>query len=293
MDTYCNRRETPLASDDDVSDWEGWRPLAEAPRPAESVAVASNGDGRLEVFVTDPEAGTFHARQTSRNSAAWSDWNRRGDQMGDEILVKRRRDERLHVFFLRYADQTGSTKAERELTARVHHFWQLDRDGEAWGDWHRRGRVAGHSLAVGNNEDGRFEAFLVREDDMPVHLRQTGYEDADWDETWDELSHKEDFEVFHRPKAKSMAVGRDATGRLSVFITGRRLHRLTQTSPNGDWPLWEKFGNVRCFSLDVARTTDGRLVVFGIEDATKGDPKMHQRWEKTTGRWSKWWTRKI
>ncbi|GKZ14397.1 hypothetical protein [Haladaptatus sp. T7] len=294
--TYHNRRET-ADSESPVGDWEGWRPLADDPRPGGSVAVAPNGDRRLEVFVTDPTTGTFHTRQTEQNGTAWTDWKSRGDRAGDEIVVERDAEERLQVFLLNYADEgAGLTEAEKEFLYGVHHCWQVEPDGDEWADWHRRGRANGHSLAVGENEDGRFMAFLVRDDDVPIHIRQVGFEDTEWEETWSELSYPEDFEIFHRPKAKSVAAGRDAAGRVVVFITGRRLHSLAQQSPNGDWSLWERFGKVRCAGLDVARTADRRLVVFGLEDdeSPVRRPKVHQRWQREpNGRWSKWWSRTI
>lgn len=295
--TYHNRRKTTAESPADTVEWDGWRPLADEPLSGETVAVAPNGDGRLEAFVTDPATGTFHTKQTSRNGTTWSDWERRGDQAGDEIVVERSAEERLHVFLLKHADDgDGLTTAEKEFRSGVHHTWQLEPDGDAWADWHRRGRVNGHSLAVGENDDGRFTAFLVRDDDTPLTIQQTGFEDTEWEETWNELSYPEDFEVLHRPKAKSLAVGRDAGGRLHVFITGKRLHRLTQLAPNGDWPLWKRFGKVRCAGLDVARAPDGRLFVFGLEDAPKvaRRRKVHQRWQtEPNGRWSKWWSHAI
>ncbi len=294
--TYHTRRAADTDADG-LGEWEGWRLLGDESCPGESVAVAPNGDRRLEAFVTHPRRGTFHARQTETNGTAWTDWEARGDKAGNEIVAVRDAKERLQVFSLNYPDEESDlTTVEKEFLYGVHHCWQLEPDGNEWAEWHRRGRANGHSLAVGENEDGRLMAFLVRDDDVPIHIGQAGFEETEWEETWSELSYPEDFEIFHRPKAKSVAVGRDAAGRVEVFITGGKLHRLTQQAPNGDWSLWERFGRVRCAGLDVARTQDGGLVVFGLEDTPKASrrPKVHQRWQtKPNGRWSKWWSRPI
>ena len=294
--TYHNRRHA-LGADESEAEWEGWRPLADEPISGESVAVGPNGNGRLEAFVTAPTSGTFHAKQTSLNGVVWTDWEQLGDEGGDEIVVERAANERLHAFLLSYDDEASDlTGAEKEFLFGVHHCWQFEPDGDEWADWHRRGRVNGHSLAVAEDNDGKFELFVVRDDDTPMYLRQLGFEDTEWEERWNELSYPERFEVFRHPKAKSLAVGRHADGRLEAFITGKRLHHLSQLAPNGDWSLWERFGRVRCAGLCVTRTADERLVVFGLEDAPKvaRRPKVHQRWEtEPDGKWSKWHSRPI
>ncbi len=294
--TYHNRRE-PLGTDEAATEWGGWRLLSDDPITGESIAVAPNGDRRLEVFVTGPASGTFHAKQTSPNDTTWTGWEQLGDQAGNEIVVQQAANERLHAFLLSYDDEaTDLTAAEKEFLFGIHHCWQLELDGDEWADWHRRGRANGHSLAVAENNDGKFEIFLVRDDETPLYLQQLGFEETEWEEEWSELSYPERFQVFHRPKAKSLAVGRHADGRLEAFITGKRLHHLSQMAPNGDWSLWERFGRVKCAGLSVTRTADERLVVFGLEDMPEvsRQPKIHQRWEtEPNGKWSKWHSRTI
>lgn len=291
--TFLNRGARTDA-DGDANEWGGWRRLG-SERPGAAIAVAANDDGTLEVFVTDPADGTFHARQSSPNDAAWSDWERRGDRGGDEIVLDRTPDGRLEAFLLKHVDDeraSGLTTAEKEFQYGVHHCWQRDPGGSSWSDWHRRGMVNGHSLAVARNEDGRVELFLVRDDAVPVYFRQR--DETEWTETWEELSYPEDFEVFHRPKARSIAVAR-SRGRLEGFITGRTLHHLSQTSLDDEWSMWEKFGRIRSADVHVARTPDDRLVVFALEDARRrSGAKLHYRWQtEPGGGWSKWHSREV
>ena len=279
------------------TEWEGWRPLVDDSVSGASVAVAPSGNGRLEAFVTDPTSGTFHTRQASVNDATWTDWKQLGEKAGNEIVAQRAANERIHAFLLSYDDEAADlTTAEKEFLFGVHHCWQFELDGDEWADWHRHSRANGHSLAVAENNDGKFELFLVRDDDTPLYIRQIGFGETEWEEEWNKLSYPERFQVFHKPKAKSLAVGGHADGRLEVFITGKRLHHLSQLAPNGDWSLWERFGKVRCAGLCVTRTADERLVVFGLEDRPKAArrPKIHQRWEtEPNGKWSKWHSRPI
>ena len=86
-----------------------------------SPAVATNADGRLEVFVFAPGDGVWHMWQTTAN-AGWSSWSSLGGEPGGGPAVGHNADGRLELF------------AEDRASGSVHaawHRWQMVAGG-AW-----------------------------------------------------------------------------------------------------------------------------------------------------------------
>lgn len=114
-------------------------------------------------------------------------------------------------------------------------------------------------VVVGQNYDGRLEAFALTNHGSVYHVWQTtAGSTTSWGTTWVPLG-----SGFNM---KQIAVGQDYEGELEVFgVTdhGSPYH-LFQTSPGGAWTNWESLGcgGYSATALAVAQNSDGRLEVF-------------------------------
>ncbi|MFI1112072.1 family 43 glycosylhydrolase [Streptomyces physcomitrii] len=80
---------------------------------------------------------------------------------------------------------------------------------------------------------------------------------------------------------------RGADGRLQVFAReaeGPGLRRRVQTTPNGGWGPWEKFGDTLATVPTSARNADGALELFAVED----DGTLLHRRTSPGGDWGPW-----
>ena len=158
----------------------------------------------------------------------------------------------------------------------------------SWSEWERIGdgtvHVNFHDIAVGRHADGRLAVFTLHAaSDSPLteelrHLAQTA-PNGGWG-TWQNLGAPQVQGGFflHRNMRSRVEVGRNADGRLEVFV----LHwgninslspvadvwQVWQTAPNGDWSHWGKLGAIPKrspappFNLEVALNQDGRQELF-------------------------------
>jgi hypothetical protein len=134
-------------------------------------------------------------------------------------------------------------------------------------------------VAVGRNQDGRLEAFVVGPDNRVYQSWQTS-PGGNWS-NWQQLS---------GGIAKSVTVARNQDGRLSVFAIGtdNRAYHISQTSPNGNWNNWQQLpGGITAKDLTVGQNADGRLEVFAIGT----DDKVYQAFQTSpNGSWSSWYS---
>ncbi|MFD0974033.1 peptidoglycan DD-metalloendopeptidase family protein [Plantactinospora endophytica] len=132
-------------------------------------------------------------------------------------------------------------------------------------------------LAVGNNADGRLQAFATT---------GAGSVRSTWQLTpngtfspWRDLGGTE---------LRAPVVGSSADGRLEMFSIGGngRLYHKWQTTPNGDWTGWTDRGGTDLSSeISIGRNADGRLQVFVVG----GDGAVYSIWQLTlNGSWSAW-----
>lgn len=208
--------------------WSGWQRLTNAALSitGTSLAVAQNQDGRLELFLVGTGRDILHAWQTTPNGS-WTEWSfLRGQNTtawphaGTSLAAARNSDGSLEVFAL------GSN-------LEVFRCRQLG-PGGAWGGWQQLTNAAinitGTSLAVGQNQDGRLELFLVGTGQDVLQAWQTTPSG-----NWTEWSF-----VKERESTLSLAVGTNLNGTLEVFNIGlyqEVMHRW-QLSPGGGWTGW-------------------------------------------------------
>lgn len=138
------------------------------------IQVATNSDGRLEVFGLRADGELWHRWQL-RPRSGWSEWESLGG--GNQLIaVGRNRDGRLEVFSVA-GDQ-------------LWHRWQVRANG-GWSDWTTLGSAVGgiRQLAVGKNWDGRLEVFARRQSGEIVHIWQDRRGAGGWSD-WSQLDRK-------------------------------------------------------------------------------------------------------
>jgi hypothetical protein len=95
--------------------WSNWISLGGS--LSGNVAVASNWDGRLEVFATGTDAVPYHIWQTQTDSSgSWSQWESLGGATNMDPAVGKNRDGRLEVFVI-------------GLDGALYHRWQVTAGG--------------------------------------------------------------------------------------------------------------------------------------------------------------------
>ena len=134
--------------------WNPWTPMG-GPISDSAPVLASNADGRLEVFAMGTDGALWHNWQTAPNDG-WSGWASLGGQVTGVAAVGRNADERLEVFV------TGTDGA-------LWHIWQTA-PNNGWSGWASLGGILRSDPAVGRNEDGRLEVFAAGTDGAPWHI---------------------------------------------------------------------------------------------------------------------------
>jgi hypothetical protein len=129
--------------------WSGWYGLNGY---LTSVAVATNKDGRLEVFganahIPDGQNNVFHAWQTSPGGA-WSGWYPLNGYL-TSVGAARNADGRLELFGVNTHIPDGQNN--------VFHAWQTSPGGALSGWYGMNGYLT--SIAAATNKDGRLELF--------------------------------------------------------------------------------------------------------------------------------------
>jgi hypothetical protein len=254
--------------------WGGWVPLGVSVGHVTSgpIVVASNADGRLELFAIASPDGVTHAWQLMPN-AGWSSQAMLGSPSGVSVAspaVGRNADGRLAVFV------SGSDGA----------VWQIAQTApnNGWGSWSSIGKPATDSLAgapvVGTNADGRLEVFASGSQGV-WHSWQTT-PGGSWS-SWDNLGF---------PSGASgttgLAVAQNADGRQELFATvymGEVWH-IWQNAPNAGWSAWSSLGGEPYAEVLVGRNQDGRLEVFVEGRSTTTPPNatgVWHRWQTTPG----------
>jgi hypothetical protein len=221
--------------------------------------VATNQNGRLEVFARGAEdLALWHMWEISPGGA-WSPWSPLGGQI-DLLEVQANLDGRLEVFGRGIADHA------------LWHIWQVVPNG-SWSGWASLGGQI-DLLSVAANQDGRIEVFARGTDLALWHIWQTAPNNG-WS-GWNPLGGQIDL----------LAVQPNQDGRLEVFTRGmdKALWHIWQLSPGGAWSGWWSFGG-QINLLSVAANQDGRIEVF----ARGTDLALWHIWQTAPNNgWSGW-----
>lgn len=235
-------------------------------------AVASSGDGRLELFVGTIDGALWHIWQTAWSNG-WSGWTPMGAGGSWPATATPSGDGRLELFVagagLWHASQTA---------------WS-----NGWSNWATLGSPPAGQLqsffgpGIAPNADGRLELFVAN--GQLWRLEQTA-----WSNGWsDWLPHGAPPGSF---VIGPVAAGRSGDGRVEVFVVDANgtLWNIRQSAVNGPWSDWNSFGSVGGGLDDrpaLARSADGRLELFcrGVDNA------LWHRWQtqvSAVDSWSEW-----
>jgi hypothetical protein len=230
-------------------DWSGWHSLGSGWSSLgriSKLAVSTNADGRLEVFIGGTDNALWHNRQTSPGGG-WSGWRSLRGVLTSNPAVSANADGHLQIFV------RGTDNA----------LWrnsQTSPNGD-WSGWRPlRGLFLGDSTVdvkflgdptVDVNADGRLEVFVRGANGALWHNWQTS-PNGDWS-GWHSLG---------GALAGNIAVGRNADGGLEVYIQGTD-NALWRTVQSGSqWSGWQRQGGQVTNNLVLGRNADGWLQVF-------------------------------
>ena len=226
-----------------------------------NIAVASNADGRLEVFARGTDNALWHQWQTAPNNG-WSGWASLGGVITSDPVVGRNADGRMEVF------ARGTDNA-------VWHQWQVA-PNSGWSGWASLGGVITSNIAVASNADGRLEVFARGTDNALWHQWQTAPNNG-WS-GWASLGGA----ITSDP-----VVGRNADGRMELFARGtdNAVWHQWQVAPNSGWSGWASLGGVITSNIAVGSNADGRMEVF----ARGTDNALWHQWQVAPNSgWSGW-----
>src|SRR6266852_274116 len=239
LNAFCIGDDSALWTRRQMGAGGSWGPWESLLGQIDMLAVGSNLDGRLEVFVRGlADQALWHIWQVAPNSF-WSGWASLGGII-DLLTVGQNLDGCLEVF-ARGTDQA------------LWHIWQ-PAPNNGWSGWASLGGLI-DLLAVGQNQDGRLEVFARGTDQALWHIWQTAPNNG-WS-GWASLG---------GILTSDPAIYQNEDGRLEVFARGTdsALYHIWQTGPNNGWSGWASLGGILTSRPTIFQNGDGRLEVFAI-----------------------------
>lgn len=223
-----------------------------------SIAVASNEDGRLQVFATVPsQRRVGHTWQNQPNSE-WSNWD-----FGVDGLIGGAADGVCAI------DRSGEDEilvnnpARLLLAAALRHNGKIHVRGHGKLIWWPNGSDLGQDgliltgvPAIATNQDGRLEIFARGSDGNAYHIWENSSDN--WVTSWSPLA--------SGSITSDISVAITIDGRLQAFARAGDGSLLTswQVEPNGGWHDWENLGGTLApgAAPAVALNGWGQLQVF-------------------------------
>jgi hypothetical protein len=259
--------------------WNGWAGLGSPPQNdvLSHLGVASNADGRLEVFIRSGamSVGTmWHAWQTAPNNG-WSGWSSLNVGVGNvtagPIVVTPNADGHLELFAI--SDPGGVT-----------HAWQTA-PNNGWSGQTSLGSPSGifvQNLAAARNASGTVAVFAQGSDGAIWTIAQSAPNNG-WG-SWASLG---------KPASDSVrgpVAGTNADGRLEIFASGNSgVWHSVQSTPGGSFGAWTNLGapgTTTVTGLGAGRNADGRQEVFAT--VTNGDVWHVWQTAANSSTWSAW-----
>jgi hypothetical protein len=240
-----------------------WTPVAGAPQ-LQSVAAASNADGRLEVFGIDRLGQIFHRwQEVAGQDWSWSPWARMDGQL-NSIAVARNQDGTLQVFG---TNKFGNVWTRYQvLGADRVPSWQLPTPLPAvdfWSPWKQMDGSM-YRVAAGTDAGGRIELFALdahgvisyRSQNAPSFTDPTvaGYWSA-----WGSMG----------AQASSIAVALGYGTEFEILATmGNAVNQRTEDTPGAFSTDWAPVGGTFHPDLAVAKAADGFVLMLALDPST-------------------------
>ncbi len=231
-------------------------------RAAFAPVVATNADGRLEVFASDALGGLAHAWQNTPGGL-WSPWAPMYSSTATTPVVATNSDGRLEIFRV-------------EPNGALMHSWQSPVSISGWSQWEFLGIYVVGTPVVANDLDGRLDLYARGQNQDLIHNVQVpGRGWGSWQQTG--------ASVIAQP-----AMSRSADGRLEIFVPSadHGLIHSWQITANGGWSSFWSLGTSTASTPIVTRNTDGRLEIF----STRTDSVIEHSWQvpSSSSGWSGW-----
>jgi hypothetical protein len=216
--------------------WTGWQAFPQ--KWYGHPAVATNADGRLEVFATGFDGVVYHSWQTSPNGI-WSAWKALPGLTTARSVVAVRGIGARMVATARLANGSVSVSSY---------------SGTAWSGWSSIGGAVTGSLSPATNPQGRAEVFGLGTSGAIVHAWQTST--GAWS-GWASLG------APPGSPATALQAVMNASGRLEVFVVGgwATIYHAWQLQAGG-WSGWAQLGGNVSGGVSVGTNATGRLEVF-------------------------------
>ncbi|MCP3798043.1 hypothetical protein NLX83_02110 [Allokutzneria sp. A3M-2-11 16] len=270
-----------------------WGPWAEFGTPTEGApTVVRNAAGLLEVFALDRRDGRAGERIRHRaqlGDGTWGPWEDFGSAASAPVAAEGGTD----LFAVAHS---GSKLLHRA------------RSGAGWGPWEDFGEGSGLP-AVARGGDGQLRVFTTLSGQL-FGRTQTPAGWSQWtplggpadahspvatatpsgvvvfvtaDQRVNEL--RDGWTVFSEPVTGRPSVGRNADGRLEVFVVGRDASSVQHRRETATgWGPWQTFdGASAVCSPSVTSTVDGRLELFTLAPA--GEAVMVRAQTAPSGTW--------
>jgi kumamolisin len=253
--------------------WSPFYPLGPPPPGGVlgNIGVATNGDGRLEVFARGADGFIWHTWQAAPSSG-WGPWYQLGNAGGgafvSDVTAGRNGDGRLEIAAV---DGAGT----------VWHAWQPAPSS----GWTPFGTLPGPPVAgtpgINTNQDGRLEIFATAATDSSI-IHTWQYAPSSGWVGWSALS---------GPIGNDPSVSRNADGRLEVFapdLAGNLVHTW-QVTPNGGWSGLYSLGNPGTPLTGVPQTgtyADGRVQVITPDIGSPGANEWQNVQVSAGGGWT-------
>lgn len=224
--------------------------------------VGVNSDGRLDMLAVADDGNLYHRWELTSGGSWTSNWTSLGAPSGLStsmlMAIGNNADGRIALFI----------KASNN---EIYHLWQDTASNlSIWSSWTGFGKPPVTSLsdpALGQNQDGRLEVFVVGSDGKLYHKWQVA-PNSYWSSSWTGLGMPSTASLVGRAR-----ISRTSDGRLVAFAVANdgALWSLAQTQANGTWGSWTSLGKPSGSSLDsipdlaVAQNKNGTLVIAAVD----------------------------
>jgi hypothetical protein len=244
---------------------------------AKQIVVASNVDGRLEIFYIRSDNNLCHRFQPALNALLWTDESVLAEVHVEQIAVCANKDGRLEIF---YTDSHNNLYNNCQPQAA-----NITTDPTtlklAWVGQHQFTGITAKQIALGRNFDGRLELFYTDKHNNLFHMWQNSLPVMDPAHPNAQLTNWSPPAAFEQA-GKQLSVGRNLDGCLELFFTdsdSNLLHawQLTPASvgnPNTfNGPV--QFPKDSAQQISVGQNSDGRLEIIYV--GTNND--LYRNWQ--------------
>ncbi len=208
-----------------------------------SIAMARNGDGRLDLFGVNQAGQLFYRSQTSAGANSWSTWTPSIDP--DWYSVAAHADGANHI------ELVGLRRTLQDILHRTQAFV----DSDSWFSWSQfDGALSSGAVALKGS--GLLEMFGTNSQGQAWHRSQTVVNQNAWT-GWTQFA--------FAGVLRSVAAATNANGLVEVFVltnSGQIWHAWQNSAAGDTYTPWVQLDGALS-SIALARNSNGALELFG------------------------------